>query len=144
MTVVEGWFAGKKWDRVPPKESMSAHMLELLQMNCAMNSKAFLVEHEGKPTEFVGNRTECALLVMLSKLDMDYAATREEKCTKQVSMELPVLLLLMLLQFRTQPHLGCCLAGGPKDVVGSRQFNLAWNLLALSAQTSVNFKASSA
>jgi P-type Ca2+ transporter type 2C len=86
MTVVEGWFAGKKWDRVPPKESMSAHMLELLQMNCAMNSKAFLVDHSdsGGQLEFVGNRTECALLVLLRKLGIDYTAIRGQKESEQV------------------------------------------------------------
>ncbi len=38
--------------------------------------QAFLVEAEGK-TEFVGNRTECALLVMVRNWGQDYAALRD-------------------------------------------------------------------
>jgi Ca2+-transporting ATPase len=34
------------------------------------------VDNEGKPTEFVGNRTECALLMMLRGWNCDYAAIR--------------------------------------------------------------------
>ena len=33
--------------------------------------------HEGKPTELVGNRTECALLQLLSSWGPDYKAIRE-------------------------------------------------------------------
>lgn len=39
--------------------------------------QAFLVVHVGKPTELVGNRTECALLQLLSKWGLDYKAIRE-------------------------------------------------------------------
>ncbi len=42
-------------------------------MNFALNSKAFLVEHGGDlPVEFVGNRTECAFLMLMRKWGGDY------------------------------------------------------------------------
>ena len=40
--------------------------------------QAFLVLHEGKPTEPVGNRTECALLQLLTNWGPSYKAIREE------------------------------------------------------------------
>lgn len=53
--------------------------LDLVEKNCALNSKAFLVENEATGlTEFVGNRTECALLVLLRKLGKDYNQIRKE------------------------------------------------------------------
>ncbi len=40
--------------------------------------QAFLVLHEGKPTEPVGNRTECALLQLLTNWGPSYKTIREE------------------------------------------------------------------
>lgn len=39
--------------------------------------QAFLVQQEGK-VDFVGNRTECALLMMLQRWAIDYKVAREE------------------------------------------------------------------
>ncbi len=85
MTVVEGWFCGKAWSSLPTRDALSADMLELLNSNCSMNSKAFLVEKPDSPViDFVGNRTECALLVLLKKLGIDYNATREQRAPDQI------------------------------------------------------------
>jgi Ca2+-transporting ATPase len=77
MTVTEGWFGGKSYDHAPAAEELSEPLRKKLELNFALNSKAFLVEH-GEVLEFVGNRTECALLVLGKKWGSDYKATREE------------------------------------------------------------------
>jgi hypothetical protein len=41
--------------------------------------QAFLVDHEDGEVEFVGNRTECALLVLARKWGQDYKAIREDQ-----------------------------------------------------------------
>jgi hypothetical protein len=72
---------------LPDREALSSDVLELLNANCSMNSKAFLVEKPDSPViEFVGNRTECALLVMLKKLGFDYSATREARGADQIKV----------------------------------------------------------
>ncbi|KAG2453779.1 hypothetical protein HYH02_001989 [Chlamydomonas schloesseri] len=86
MTVVEGWFAGTAYPQVPEASALGPHVLELLKWNCSMNNKAFLVDQESGVTDFVGNRTECALLVMLRKLGLDYKQLREEREADQVKL----------------------------------------------------------
>ncbi|KAL6763493.1 plasma membrane calcium-transporting ATPase [Haematococcus lacustris] len=86
MTVVEGWFSGTPLPSVPNPSELSATLLELLRANCAMNNKAFLIDQPGGATDFVGNRTECALLVLLRKLGIDYNVVREEMHSSQVKL----------------------------------------------------------
>jgi Ca2+-transporting ATPase len=82
MTVTEGWFAGKKYDRAPELGELptAGGFARELAANCALNSKAFLIEHgPDLPLEFVGNRTECALLALaLRKWGVDYKPLRNE------------------------------------------------------------------
>jgi hypothetical protein len=49
-----------------------------LELNFALNSKAFLIEHSPDLVDFVGNRTECALLMLGRKWGGDYKALREQ------------------------------------------------------------------
>lgn len=49
-----------------------------LELNFALNSKAFLIEHASDLVEFVGNRTECALLMLGRKWGADYKALRDQ------------------------------------------------------------------
>ncbi|KXZ55677.1 hypothetical protein GPECTOR_2g1227 [Gonium pectorale] len=86
MTVVEGWFAGTSMPSLPAPEAISPLLLTLLKYNCALNSKAFLIDTESGTIDFVGNRTECALLVMLRKLGCDYTKLREEREADQVKL----------------------------------------------------------
>ncbi|KAL4452347.1 hypothetical protein ABPG75_008009 [Micractinium tetrahymenae] len=76
MTVVKGYFCGKMYEEVPPLDQLPPQAGEEIVLNAALNSKAFLVEDDGK-IEFVGNRTECALLVMARNWGQDYAALRD-------------------------------------------------------------------
>jgi Ca2+-transporting ATPase len=46
-------------------------------LNFALNSKAFLIEHSADLVEFVGNRTECALLMLGRRWGADYKTVRD-------------------------------------------------------------------
>ena len=39
MTVVEGWFGGTKYDRVPKVAELNQEQLELIEVNAAINSQ---------------------------------------------------------------------------------------------------------
>jgi hypothetical protein len=67
MTVVEGWFADVKHSTPPAKKQLPDAVVDDIIMNICLNSKAFYIEEAGKKTEFVGNRTECALLQLCQK-----------------------------------------------------------------------------
>eukprot|EP00877_Chromochloris_zofingiensis_P010934 jgi/Chrzof1/6094/Cz17g09140.t1 len=72
MTVTEGWFSGVKMDHTPTPQELRPELLHELQLNCALNSKAFLIEHGADLVEFFGNRTDCALLMLMRKWGADY------------------------------------------------------------------------
>jgi Ca2+-transporting ATPase len=57
------------------QQELRPELLRDLSLNAALNSKAFLVEH-GDLLEFVGNRTECALLVLGRKWGVNYQQVR--------------------------------------------------------------------
>jgi Ca2+-transporting ATPase len=77
MTVTEGWFAGQQLDHAPSAEEVPGEVRSLLELNFALNSKAFLIEHSKDLVDFVGNRTECALLMLSRKWGSDYKALRD-------------------------------------------------------------------
>eukprot|EP00798_Chlamydomonas_sp_ICE-L_P007259 gene7259-371_t len=84
MTVVEGWFGGKKLGHAPAAHELSPNLLSDLMHNIALSSKAFLIEDDDGRIEFVGNRTECALLVLMRSWGVDYQELRED-CTDKVA-----------------------------------------------------------
>lgn len=64
MTVVEGFFQGRKFDYQPRREELDPQFFTQLVNNICLNSKAsVLLDKKGK-LQFVGNRTECALIMM--------------------------------------------------------------------------------
>lgn len=67
MSVEEGWFSGVKYSAPPSMESLPPNVAEAIKDNICLNSKAFYIEEPGKKTEFVGNRTECALLMLCDR-----------------------------------------------------------------------------
>lgn len=77
MTVVEGWFAGSKYDTVPEFDDLPGIWGEEIVRNSSLNSKAFLTESETGQIGFVGNRTECALLLMVKSWGKSYRDTRD-------------------------------------------------------------------
>lgn len=56
-------------------QELRPELLQELSLNACLNGKAFLIQH-GDLTEFVGNRTECALLVLAKKLGYNYQKVR--------------------------------------------------------------------
>lgn len=77
MTVVEGWFGGVKVNRAPETNDVGPTMRERLQKSLSVNSKAMLLEGAQGRVEFVGNRTECALLMMIRNWGCNYKQVRE-------------------------------------------------------------------
>ena len=80
MTVTEGWFAGTRYtDKVPKMDDLPQSVREHLELNIAMNSKAFLIEQEDGSTDLVGNRTEGALLMLLKSWGCSYKTARSDR-----------------------------------------------------------------
>jgi Ca2+-transporting ATPase len=78
MTVVEGWFAGVEYNPVPSISELNPRVIKLLSDSIAVNSSAFLVlENDGRFTP-VGNRTECALLMLMRDWGLDWASHRQQ------------------------------------------------------------------
>mmetsp|Transcript_26785 Transcript_26785/g.75228 ORF Transcript_26785/g.75228 Transcript_26785/m.75228 type:complete len:397 (-) Transcript_26785:2581-3771(-) len=77
MTVVEAWIAGTVVPRPPVLADLPSTAVEqLLCDGVSANTKAFLVEKDGD-VELVGNRTECALLLLLRSWGLDGVQLRE-------------------------------------------------------------------
>ncbi|KAK9840937.1 hypothetical protein WJX81_001285 [Elliptochloris bilobata] len=84
MAVVSGWFAGQFCKRLPDLAALPKHLQHVLSVNIALNSKAFLITRDKATTEFVGNRTECALLMLLRGWGISYEGAAEivlDRCT---------------------------------------------------------------
>jgi len=79
MTVVQGVIAGTDFkDSQTLKSAVDQHCLELLCEGVAVNSTAYEGETDKKTIEFLGNKTECALLGLTKKLGSDYKALRNQ------------------------------------------------------------------
>ena len=80
MTVVKTVISATQRDAVPNRGAVPDHVARSIVLNSSLNSKAFLTPPDDNGVVgFVGNRTECALLVMLQAWDIDYATVREEE-----------------------------------------------------------------
>ena len=64
--------------RLLSPQELAPELLEELLLNCCLNSKAHLIEGGGAggSVGFVGNRTECALLMLARKWGANYKAVR--------------------------------------------------------------------
>lgn len=81
MTVVEGWMAGKHYPKTPTPQELSAKVVEILADGIAVNTTAALLAPSapGMKPEVMGNKTEGALLLMLSEeFGIDYVTRRAE------------------------------------------------------------------
>jgi len=79
MTVVEGWFSGTKFARLPNASELSKELMDNLRINTSLNSKAFLVDSEkGGRIGYIGSSTECALLLALRTWGFDYKEVRAQ------------------------------------------------------------------
>eukprot|EP00297_Palpitomonas_bilix_P001737 CAMPEP_0113902812 /NCGR_PEP_ID=MMETSP0780_2-20120614/22080_1 /TAXON_ID=652834 /ORGANISM="Palpitomonas bilix" /LENGTH=1043 /DNA_ID=CAMNT_0000895703 /DNA_START=155 /DNA_END=3283 /DNA_ORIENTATION=+ /assembly_acc=CAM_ASM_000599 len=81
MTVTEGWLAGNFYTSVPStiKNDVDSKVLDYFINGIAVNSTASIGHDEvTKKPEFVGSKTECALLVLSEKLSYDYKKIRKD------------------------------------------------------------------
>eukprot|EP01117_Protostelium_nocturnum_P020226 TRINITY_DN8_c1_g1_i1.p1 TRINITY_DN8_c1_g1~~TRINITY_DN8_c1_g1_i1.p1 ORF type:complete len:1040 (-),score=452.43 TRINITY_DN8_c1_g1_i1:165-3284(-) len=83
MKVVRLWLAGEKYDDKLPKkdEIKNEEALRLLCEGAAINSSAYIENEESEKPNYVGSKTDCALLLMSKKLGFDYNKIREENPT---------------------------------------------------------------
>jgi calcium-translocating P-type ATPase len=73
MTVVEGVVAQNEFTSVSDLEHMENNVSRLLAQACTLNIEdASIIRTPGKPIEFLGSVTECALLVFAEKLGVNY------------------------------------------------------------------------
>lgn len=86
MTVVEGWFQGQYFSQLPTDRELEPTVLELITDNASLNSEAFLIQEENEPIKFVGNRTECALLVLAKNLNVDYKDVRSKEGVERIKV----------------------------------------------------------
>lgn len=81
MSVEQGWFAGVHHRTTPGLKDVPSQVAANLQVNIAMNSKAFLIDATtpGGRVGYVGSSTECALLMMLRSWGIEYNDVRKER-----------------------------------------------------------------
>jgi P-type Ca2+ transporter type 2C len=80
MTLESGWVAGEEFSSVPPKLNATPQVLELLHQCIALNSSpSTRVElKDGLPPRFIGNKTECSLLMFSHHCGFDYEEIRRQ------------------------------------------------------------------
>ncbi|CAH1756465.1 4762_t:CDS:2 [Entrophospora sp. SA101] len=88
MTVVEGVLAQKSFESVDDinawKEGVDSAVYEIIVENITINSSAFEDKDEKGNLDFVGSKTECALLGFSKRFGVDYNTYRHEN--KQVKV----------------------------------------------------------
>ncbi|XP_037353158.1 plasma membrane calcium-transporting ATPase 4 isoform X3 [Talpa occidentalis] len=82
MTVVQVYVGETHYPKVPSPDALPPKILDLIvngiAINSAYTSKILPPEKEGGLPRQVGNKTECALLGLVSDLNQDYHAVRQE------------------------------------------------------------------
>lgn len=78
MKVVRGWIAGHEFETVPQLDR-ELPAIKLLVEGICINSKAHIRKApHGTGYEYLGNKTECALLVLASSLGADFLELRRD------------------------------------------------------------------
>lgn len=79
MTVVEGWISGKTFKEIPLRRKLDDLTQHVLTEGIALNSKAIVNYSDSGNPDFIGNKTECALLVFIkNSCGVDYMKVRDE------------------------------------------------------------------
>eukprot|EP01107_Rhizomastix_libera_P001674 TRINITY_DN1279_c0_g2_i1.p1 TRINITY_DN1279_c0_g2~~TRINITY_DN1279_c0_g2_i1.p1 ORF type:complete len:1032 (-),score=389.88 TRINITY_DN1279_c0_g2_i1:85-3180(-) len=81
MTVVRGWVSGNAFEGQPSKRNFDERVLALIADGIALNttpSSNASFDGVTKQYEVIGNKTEGALLIFLSAMDVDYRKIRED------------------------------------------------------------------
>eukprot|EP01101_Sappina_pedata_P004273 TRINITY_DN1782_c1_g1_i2.p1 TRINITY_DN1782_c1_g1~~TRINITY_DN1782_c1_g1_i2.p1 ORF type:complete len:959 (+),score=539.43 TRINITY_DN1782_c1_g1_i2:44-2920(+) len=76
MTVVKGWFGGKLYDSVADIKELGADFEGALHEGINTNTTVYLGKTEKGIIEFIGNKTECALLNLSKSLGANYNNVR--------------------------------------------------------------------
>ena len=78
MTVIKCWLSGVLNETVPKGDDIDPMLRDILADGISINSKAHLLLKEDQETvQFIGNRTECALLMMLRNWGTEYKPIRK-------------------------------------------------------------------
>ncbi len=87
MTVVRGWVAGTEFEQTPNIQNRA--VWELLAEGIAINSKAHIRKApHGSSYEYLGNKTECGLLLLATKMRCDWLdARRRNPVIKQLPFD---------------------------------------------------------
>eukprot|EP00002_Diphylleia_rotans_P038102 TRINITY_DN8611_c0_g1_i1.p1 TRINITY_DN8611_c0_g1~~TRINITY_DN8611_c0_g1_i1.p1 ORF type:complete len:705 (-),score=160.86 TRINITY_DN8611_c0_g1_i1:207-2321(-) len=83
MTVVQMWFSGHKYDTVPQVESVPEEFAHLFMEAVSTNSNANIRVLPNGKIEYIGNKTECALLLQCASWNGDYLKIRESAQVEQ-------------------------------------------------------------
>jgi magnesium-transporting ATPase (P-type) len=83
MTVVKLWIADRIFDSIPKHLQVQDSVLTTLVEGISLNSTAY-IENKGNKDEFIGNKSECALLFLARSLGVDYKDIRREKPIEKV------------------------------------------------------------
>lgn len=81
--------------------------------------QAFLEEEADKPVKMVGNRTECAMLMLMRSWAVDYRSLRDENQDKIYRVRFNDEFLSVSLRMVQQMQLSCTcvVAGGAREYV---------------------------
>lgn len=78
MTVTRFWTEGKVLDTFDKNTKLNRNNLEMIGKGICMNSNANPKIKVSDKWEQIGNKTECALLEMVSKLGYDFRTVRKQ------------------------------------------------------------------
>eukprot|EP00736_Rhodelphis_marinus_P009795 Rmarinus@m.10054 len=79
MTVVKGIFGGQFYDHAPMADEIGTRLVELVSQVSSLNSSesSYVRKGEDGRLEFIGSKTECALLVLTNKWEISYEQMRK-------------------------------------------------------------------
>jgi len=86
MTVTHAWLGRHMFgSKLPTKEDFAPDVLKVLIEGISVNSTAYLTRRKEKNTlEFIGNKTECALLLFAEQLSGNYDQIRQQLQVEQL------------------------------------------------------------
>ncbi len=83
MTVVKGWIGLQSFEDIP--RGVDNSIIQMLSEGIASNSTAYLVQKDSNSKiEYVGSKTECALLEFIQRQGFDYTRVRESLRVKRM------------------------------------------------------------
>jgi Ca2+-transporting ATPase len=78
MSVVEGRIGDIEFSSVPLEVDLPEHLKDLISEGISINSTADVEMKQGEPINYIGNKTECALLKFVKDLGVEYRQWRSD------------------------------------------------------------------